>query len=44
MNKKQQKKYEEFMLEQMRILHGHFNRCMLKCLKKLHKLEKEKGK
>ena len=35
------KEYEEYMGEQMKILHGHFSRCMLRCLNKLNEVEEE---
>lgn len=38
LNKKQRKEYEEFTNEQFRILRGHQDRCMLRCLNKLHSL------
>jgi len=39
MDKKEQKEYEEFIAKQMKILQGHFSRCMLRCLNKMYELE-----
>jgi len=36
------KEYEEYMEEQMKILHGHFSRCMLRCLNKLNEVKSSK--
>jgi len=43
MNKKQRKEYEGFIKRQMRILQEHFDRCMLRCMNKMHELENKKG-
>ena len=39
--KKLQKEFDKFMNEQLNILKGHFGRCMLRCVNKLHELEDE---
>ncbi|MHA1201332.1 MAG: hypothetical protein ACTSQ4_02270 [Candidatus Heimdallarchaeaceae archaeon] len=40
-SKRRQKRYDEFMNEQFRILKGHFSRCMLRCFNKQTELENE---
>ena len=39
MNKENQKIFDDFMNEQFRILQGHHERCMLRILNKMMKLE-----
>ena len=44
MKKRNQKKYEKYMNEQLEILKGHFERCMLRVHNYYHKLEGENEK
>jgi len=40
-NRKLQKEYDEFLTEQIKILHKHFERCLLRCLNKLNEMKDE---
>ncbi len=44
MKKKQQKKYEEFVEEQFRILQHHTSNLLQRCINKYHQLESDSTK